>query len=38
MTAPGSLGPAARLGCGLRTVERKLGVIRSSWRAAAAAD
>jgi DNA-directed RNA polymerase specialized sigma24 family protein len=24
---------AARLGCGLRTVERKLGVIRSSWRA-----
>jgi len=27
---------AARLGCGLRTVERKLGVIRSSWRAAEA--
>jgi DNA-directed RNA polymerase specialized sigma24 family protein len=27
---------AARLGCGLRTVERKLGVIRSSWRAAQA--
>jgi DNA-directed RNA polymerase specialized sigma24 family protein len=25
---------AARLGCGRRTVERKLGVIRSSWRAA----
>jgi DNA-directed RNA polymerase specialized sigma24 family protein len=25
---------AARLGCGLRTVERKLGVIRSIWRAA----
>jgi DNA-directed RNA polymerase specialized sigma24 family protein len=24
---------AARLGCGRRTVERKLGVIRSSWRA-----
>jgi DNA-directed RNA polymerase specialized sigma24 family protein len=27
---------AARLSCGLRTVERKLGVIRSSWRAAVA--
>jgi DNA-directed RNA polymerase specialized sigma24 family protein len=27
---------AARLGCGLRTVERKLGAIRSIWRAAAA--
>jgi DNA-directed RNA polymerase specialized sigma24 family protein len=27
---------AARLGRGLRTVERKLGVIRSSWRAAGA--
>ena len=27
---------AARLGCGRRTVERKLGVIRSSWRAAEA--
>ena len=24
---------AARLGCGRRTIERKLGVIRSSWRA-----
>jgi DNA-directed RNA polymerase specialized sigma24 family protein len=24
---------AARLGCGLRTVERKLGVIRTTWRA-----
>ena len=27
---------AARLGCGRRTIERKLGVIRSSWRAAEA--
>ena len=27
---------AARLGCGRRTVERKLGVIRSMWGAAEA--
>jgi hypothetical protein len=27
---------AARLGCGRRTVERKLGVIRSIWSAAEA--